>query len=126
MNRSPAEVIDAEEHHRWGVIVTFDVGYKMGLVIPDPWDSDIAQLEKLANAVGATSFKSGQFYPEDYVGRKLVLVLAMSGFHGALAGWRKDFEADRNTRPVRFYRIANEVPTVLMIAIVILVIVRPF
>ncbi|MGI9381784.1 MAG: protoporphyrinogen oxidase HemJ [Methyloligellaceae bacterium] len=57
---------------------------------------------------------------------KLVLVLAMSGFHGALARWRKDFEADANTRPPRFYRIANEVPTVLMIVIVVLVIVRPF
>jgi putative membrane protein len=40
--------------------------------------------------------------------------------------WRKDFEADRNVRPQRFYRIANEVPTVLMIVVVILVIVRPF
>ncbi len=57
---------------------------------------------------------------------KLLLVLAMTGYHGALAGWRKDFEADRNVRSARFYRIANEVPTVLMIAIVILVIVRPF
>lgn len=57
---------------------------------------------------------------------KLVLVLAMTGFHGALARWRKDFEADDNKRPARFYRIANEVPTVLMIAIVLLVVVRPF
>ena len=40
--------------------------------------------------------------------------------------WRKDFAADRNIQPQRFYRIANEVPTVLMIGIVILVIVKPF
>ena len=57
---------------------------------------------------------------------KLVCVVAMSVAHGEMAKWRKDFEADRNTRPDRFYRIANEVPTVLMIVIVIMVIVQPF
>ena len=57
---------------------------------------------------------------------KILLVLGMAGAHGAMGRWRKDFEADRNVRPQRFYRIANEVPTVLMIAVVILVIVRPF
>jgi putative membrane protein len=57
---------------------------------------------------------------------KLLLVLGMAGAHGAMGKWRKDFEADRNVRPQRFYRIANEVPTVLMIVVVILVIVRPF
>ena len=40
--------------------------------------------------------------------------------------WRKDFAADRNARDQRFYRIANEVPTVLMVGIVILVVVKPF
>ena len=44
----------------------------------------------------------------------------------AYALWRKDFAADRNTRPARFYRVWNEVPTLAMIAIVILVIVKPF
>lgn len=57
---------------------------------------------------------------------KLVLVILLSAFHGLLAKWTKDFEHDRNTRSPRFYRIANEVPTLLMIGIVILVIVRPF
>jgi len=57
---------------------------------------------------------------------KFVLVLAMSGIHGFLAGRVRDFAADRNTRSARFYRILNEVPAVLMIAIVILVIVKPF
>lgn len=57
---------------------------------------------------------------------KLLLVLGMAGAHGAMGRWRKEFEADRNERPQRFFRIANEVPTVLMIVIVILVIVRPF
>jgi putative membrane protein len=57
---------------------------------------------------------------------KLAAVLALSGFHGALSRWRRDFLEDRNTRPQRFYRIANEVPAVLMIIIVVMVIVRPF
>jgi protoporphyrinogen IX oxidase len=50
----------------------------------------------------------------------------MSGFHGALGKWRKEFEADANTRPEKFYRAANEFPTLLMAGIVILVIVKPF
>jgi len=57
---------------------------------------------------------------------KLLLVVVLSGFSGLLAKWTKDFAADRNTRSPRFYRVVNEVPTVLMILIVILVVVRPF
>ena len=56
---------------------------------------------------------------------KLILVVIMLGLHGAFARWRLDFEADRNTRSARFYRFANEVPTLLLIAIVILALVRP-
>ena len=57
---------------------------------------------------------------------KATLVLLMAGLHGMLSRWRKDFAADRNTRSAKFYRIANEAPTLLLIAIVILVIVKPF
>jgi putative membrane protein len=57
---------------------------------------------------------------------KLVLVVLLSAHHGCLVMWTKDFALDRNTRSPRFYRIANEIPTLLMIGIVILVIVRPF
>jgi putative membrane protein len=46
--------------------------------------------------------------------------------HMLMARWRKNFEADRNTRSHTFYRIANEVPTVLMIVIVIMAVVKPF
>ncbi len=56
---------------------------------------------------------------------KLTCVLLLSGFHGALSRWRRDFLNDQRIRPQRFYRIANEVPTVLMAIIVIMVIVRP-
>ena len=57
---------------------------------------------------------------------KLVLVLALSALHGVFAKWRKVFARDANTRPPKFYKIWNEVPTVLMMIIVILVIVKPF
>ena len=56
---------------------------------------------------------------------KLVLVLAMTAIHGLFARWRKDFEADKNTRPAKTFRIANEAPTLLMIVIVILVVIKP-
>ncbi|HEY4344028.1 MAG TPA: protoporphyrinogen oxidase HemJ [Parvibaculum sp.] len=57
---------------------------------------------------------------------KLTLVLVMAGLHGVFSKWRKDFEADRNARSARFYRIFNEAPPVLVVFIVILVIVKPF
>ena len=57
---------------------------------------------------------------------KLALVLALSAVHGQLAKMVRVFAEDRNEKPQRFYRILNEVPTVLMIGIVILVIVKPF
>lgn len=68
----------------------------------------------------------GGWYLAGWFHAKFALVLAMSGFHGALSRWVKDFAADANRRAPRFYRVANEVPTLLMIGIVILVIVKPF
>jgi putative membrane protein len=69
---------------------------------------------------GIISWSQGWWYV------KLVSVILLTGFHGAMSKWRKDFLNDRNRRPERFYRIANEVPTVLMFVIVIMVIVKPF
>ncbi len=66
------------------------------------------------------------FSEQYWLHAKLALVLAMSAMHGQMAKWVKDFAEDRNTRSERFYRIANEGPTLLMIGIVILVIVKPF
>jgi putative membrane protein len=57
---------------------------------------------------------------------KFVLVLLLSAAHGFLARWRKDFAADRNRHSAKFYRVVNELPTLLMIGIVILAIVKPF
>ena len=61
-----------------------------------------------------------------WIWAKIVLIAAMAGMHGFLARWRRDFAADRNVRPARFYRAMNEVPTVILIAIVILAVVKPF
>ena len=57
---------------------------------------------------------------------KFALVVALTGYHHALGAWRKDFAADRNVHDQRFYRLANEAPTMLMVGIVILVVVKPF
>ncbi len=57
---------------------------------------------------------------------KLAAVLAMSGVHGMLSSYVRAFAEDRNTKSQRFFRILNEVPTLLMIVIVVLVIVKPF
>lgn len=65
-------------------------------------------------------------YRSGWLQAKFVLVLAMSALHGMFARYVRDFAEDRNRHTPRFYRIANEVPTVLMIAIVILVVVKPF
>lgn len=57
---------------------------------------------------------------------KVMLVVLLSIFHSVMAGWVRAFAEDRNIRPARFFRIVNEVPTLLMVGIVILVIVKPF
>ena len=57
---------------------------------------------------------------------KLLLVLALSGLHGFYARWARDFACDRNHHTGKFYRIVNEVPTVFLIAIVVLAVVKPF
>ncbi len=65
-------------------------------------------------------------WSQHWIHVKLALVLLLIAVHGFLARWRKEFEADRNRRSARFYRFVNEVPTILMIAIVTLVVVKPF
>jgi protoporphyrinogen IX oxidase len=68
----------------------------------------------------------GGWYTSGWMHAKIALVLVMSGLHGVYVKRLKDFAADKNTKPAKYYRILNEVPTVLMIGIVILVIVKPF
>lgn len=57
---------------------------------------------------------------------KFLLVLALSAVHGMQAKWVREFAVDANTRAEGFYRFANEIPTVLMIGIVVLAVVKPF
>lgn len=69
---------------------------------------------------GAMSWHAGWWYV------KLAAVVLLFGFHGACSAWRRGFLEDRNRKTQRFYRIANEVPTVLMIIAIIMAIVQPF
>ena len=66
------------------------------------------------------------FVQSGWLHAKLVLVFAMTGLHGFFARLVKQFDTDRNQRSQRFYRIINEIPTVLLIVIVVLATVKPF
>jgi putative membrane protein len=77
-------------------------------------------------ATGAWLVWSGSLIQAGWLQAKLFCVLVLSGFHGALAIYVRDFAADRNRHSHVFYRVFNEVPTILMVAIIILVMVKPF
>jgi putative membrane protein len=68
----------------------------------------------------------GGWWAEPWLWTKLAGVLALSGFHGWCAARRRDFAEGRNTRTGRTFRLMNEVPTLLLLVIVVLVIVKPF
>jgi putative membrane protein len=68
----------------------------------------------------------GQWFTAGWFHVKFALVIAMTIMQGLMSAWATDFRYDRNKRPQKFYRIANEIPTVLMIVIVILATVKPF
>ena len=72
------------------------------------------------------AFASGYIHGAGWLHAKIALVLVLSGLHGFLSASTKRFAADANTRSPGFFRVVNEVPTVLLVAIVILVIVKPF
>jgi putative membrane protein len=65
-------------------------------------------------------------WSEGWFHAKLACVLVLTAYHFALVRWVRVFAEDRNLRPARFYRIANEAPTLFLIAAVILAIVKPF
>ena len=68
----------------------------------------------------------GGWITSGWLHAKVLLVLILSAVHGRLVKHVKEFAADQNTRPTKYFRILNEVPTILMIGIVVLVIVKPF
>ena len=68
----------------------------------------------------------GTWWQAGWLHAKFALVLLLTVVHHLYSRWRKQFEADKNIRPASYYRWWNEVPTVLMIAIVFLVVLKPF
>ena len=68
----------------------------------------------------------GQYLAATWFHIKIVLVVLMTVMHGLFSHWARDFVHDRNPNSAKFYRIANEIPTVILIAIVILATVKPF
>lgn len=76
--------------------------------------------------LGLTLAITGGLFQEHWFHVKLLLVVAMTATHIQLMRLQRAFAADRNTRPARYFRILNEVPTLLMIGIVVLVVVKPF
>ncbi len=69
---------------------------------------------------GVADWSSGWFHS------KITLVLMLAGVHGFMMKYVKVFVCDTNRCPKKFFRVLNEVPTVLMIFMVVMVIVKPF
>lgn len=68
----------------------------------------------------------GGWFHFGWLHTKLLLVVLLSGVHGYLAAERKKIATGTSKRSSRDFRIINEIPTLIMIAIVILVVVKPF
>jgi protoporphyrinogen IX oxidase len=66
------------------------------------------------------------WFASGWLQAKLAFVVILSAVHGLYARWVKDFTIDRNRHSQKVYRIINEIPTILMIIIVILVVLKPF
>lgn len=65
-------------------------------------------------------------FSSGWIHAKILLVVLLAAAHMVFSKWRKDFANDQNTKSPKFFKIANEIPTVLMILIVILAVVKPF
>ena len=74
----------------------------------------------LAGTPGVVDWRMG------WVWTKIALVVGLTIFHFLLSGWRNTFSVDQNAHSARFFRMVNELPTVALIAIVLLVVVKPF
>lgn len=76
--------------------------------------------------VGIVLLLQGQWLSASWLHVKLLAVVAMTILHGLFAHWVNEFRFDRNRHSQKFYRIVNEIPTVLLIVIVVLAAVKPF
>jgi protoporphyrinogen IX oxidase len=74
----------------------------------------------LAAMPGIVAWRQG------WIWAKLALVGVLTVYHLLLARWRRDLAAGKHSHDARFYRIANEIPTLVMIGIVLLVVLKPF
>jgi protoporphyrinogen IX oxidase len=74
----------------------------------------------LAGTPGIVDWRMG------WIWAKLALVAGLTLFHGLLTRWQNAFAADHNTHSIRFFRVVNELPTLALIGIVLLVAVKPF
>ena len=77
-------------------------------------------------ALGLTLVFLGELWREPWVHTKLLFVLGLTVVHIGIGRWRRAFDEDRNQHTERFYRIANEVPAILMVGIVILAVIKPW
>jgi protoporphyrinogen IX oxidase len=80
----------------------------------------------VAWALGLWLAWEGGLFGWHWLQTKIVLVLIMSGVHGFFVRCVREFAADQNQRLQKFYRLINELPTILMIGIVLLAVVKPF
>ena len=76
--------------------------------------------------VGIVLLLQGPWIGAGWLHAKLVAVVIMTVLHGLFANWVNEFRFDRNRHSQKFYRIINEVPTTLLIVIVVLAAVKPF
>jgi putative membrane protein len=76
--------------------------------------------------IGIVLLLQGQWLGAGWFHAKFVVVLVMTFLHGLFAHWVNKFRFDRNRHSQKFYRIVNEIPTALLIAIVVLAVVKPF
>ena len=91
-------------------------------------------LRAIANPAMIATWVFGLWLAIGYIGfagngwlhAKIFLVVLLTVYHMLLARWRRDFETGRSTRSSRFFRIANEMPTLLLIGIILLVVIKPF
>ena len=80
----------------------------------------------VAWVIGIVLMFKGQWFASGWLIAKFVLVVVLTVMHGLLGHWTTEFRYDRNRHEAKFFRIVNEIPTLLMIAIVVLAVVKPF
>jgi putative membrane protein len=80
----------------------------------------------LAWLTGSALIWYGGYISDGWLQAKIVFVIALTASHFHMGGILRRFADDKNTKPQRYFRIINELPTILMIGIVIFVIAKPF